>query len=303
MLRLSEDAFLIPENIERLKSDSYIFKNYIISKENEIKLEYIITQSILFSDEIKKQTAACIKGLMTILDLFKIHNIFADGLNLNKDIKWPDYKTATIVENMFKYIIDSIDTVGSSVSDTVDSSAEKTLKCTIASIFYNKRKMLFFILLLIIGVENYEKIGYTFKTGGGNENCNNFANKLYKLMHEFFFDSIPSKDPNSKCRAGRPSNRRKVGRTSNKCKINRSSNKYKADDDSEEYIAPNKKNCNRDNTTTARQTRSGGNFIGNIIDNFIGNITEISKYDSEMFNDQLLQNGRDLSFSPDLFGL
>ena len=104
-------------------------------------------------------------------------------------------------------------------------------------------------------------------------------------MHEFFFDSIPSKDPNSKCRTGRPSNKRKVGRPSNK---------HKVDDDSEEYIAPTKRNCNRDNTTTTRQTRSGGCIIS---------ITEISKYDSEIFNDPLLQNGIDLSFSPDLFGL
>jgi hypothetical protein len=103
---------------------------------------------------------------------------------------------------------------------------------------------------------------------------------------------MPSKHPNSKRKVGRPSNKRKVGRTSNKRKVGRTSNKCKVDDNSEEYIAPNKRNCNRDNTT--RQTRSGGCIIS---------ITEISKYDSEIFNDPLLQNGKDLIVPFNIFEL
>jgi hypothetical protein len=299
MFGLSEAAFLIPENIDQLQSGTYIFKKYKIPEEDELKLQCIIAKSILFSDEIKKQNAVCIKGLMVILDLFKMYNISVD------DNKQADYKTTAMVENIFKYIIDSISAASdtaemSTVSDTAEMStaemptAEKNLKCIIARIFYNKRKMLFFILLLIIGVEYYEKGGYTFKTGGGRENCNNFANKLYKLMHEFFFGPIISKNPNSKCNAVRPPNKRKVGRPQNNHKVGRSSNKHKVDDDSEEYIAPNKRNCNRDNTTTTRQTRSSGCIIS---------ITELSKYDSEIFNDPLLQNGIDLNFPSNIFGL
>lgn len=299
MIGLSEDAFLIPKNITLLESGPYIIdinKNYIISKENELKLEYAITHSILFSDEIKKQTAACIKGLMAVLDLFKIHNIFVDGVNLNKDIKWSDYKTAAMVENMFKYIIDSISAVSFTIDSATDFTPNINLKCTIARIFYNKRKMLFFILLLIIGVENYEKIGYTFKTGGGGDNCNNFANKLYKLMHEFFFDSMPSKHPNYvkklpirrkgsiKCGRGRPSNKSKVVKSSNKRKVN-----------DDEYI-PVKKNC-INATTTTRKTRSGGQSC------CIDNITEIFKYDSEIFHYSLLQNGKDLIVPYNIFEL
>ena len=110
-------------------------------------------------------------------------------------------------------------------------------------------------------------------------------------MHEFFFDSIPSKILN---KVGRPSNKRKVGRPSNKRKVVRPSNKRKVDDDSEEYIAPTKKNCNRDNITTTRQTR------GCII---VDNITEMFKYDSEIFNDPLLQNGKDLIVPYNIFEL
>lgn len=300
MFEVLSTNFLIAENIELLKSGPYmidISKKYIISEDNGLKLLSVINHSILFSSEIEKQTGVCVKGLMVVLDLFKLHNIFVDDkMNLDKDIKWANYKTSAIVGNMFKYIIDSISAVGSMAS-TASSSATPniTLKCTIARIFYNKKKMLFFILLLIIGVEYYEKGGYTFKTGGGDDNCNNFANKLYKLMHEFFFDSIPSKH-SSNCVRKLPIRRK----GSIKRKV--------VDDNSEEYISV-KRNCTRNNSvTTIIQTRSGiscggGSIIcggGSII---FDNITEIFKYDSEIFDDPLLQNGKDLIVPFNIFEL
>jgi hypothetical protein len=249
-------------------------------------------------------------------------------MNFNKDIKQADYKTSFIVENMFKYILEAIsavssapdttpdtvpdtapdttpDTVPDTTPDTAPNTAPNTaasvtpnitLKCIIARIFYNKRKMLFFILLIIIGVESYEKSDYTFKTGGGDSNCKNIANILYKLMHEFFFDSIPSKKTNvSKSPITRKASKQR-GRPSNNSKIIRSSNKRKVDDD--EYI-PVKKNCINDGTTT-RQTRSG-NLSGG--QSCIDNITEIFKYDSEIFHYSLLQNGKDLIVPYNIFEL
>jgi hypothetical protein len=250
MFELPIEAFLIPENIKYLEMGVSLFNingKYIILEENKIKLENFIKNSILYSS-IKQQGASFITGVMIILDLFKLNNIFIDDeMNLYKNIKWNDYKTSNTIIDIFKYIIDSI-------------SSE--LKCIMERIFTNNRKILFYILLSIIGVENYEKIGYQFITGGRKCNDNNLSNALYRLMHECIFGPIM---PNG------------FKRTLNR--------KRKIDDDI--YIpSSNKKICN-----TNIQTR---NYI-------MLEREDIFKYDSEIFHYSFLQDGKDLIVPDNIF--